>query len=91
VEVYAELYASGNGNEEFWVCHSQPSPTCLPNDGMQYYNAANKYIKHLPDGTTFGQGPFREVRILVDDILAGVAFPCVLLDSLRFQIILSVC
>ncbi|KDQ60819.1 hypothetical protein JAAARDRAFT_173070 [Jaapia argillacea MUCL 33604] len=58
VQVYAEIYASGNGEEEFW-----------------YYNAANDYIGYLPAGTTYGQGPFREVRLLVDGQLAGVAFP----------------
>jgi len=58
IEVYAELYASGNGDEEFW-----------------YYNTADKYVNDLPSGTTFGRGPFREVRILVDGKVAGVAFP----------------
>ncbi|KAJ7172471.1 peptide N-acetyl-beta-D-glucosaminyl asparaginase amidase A-domain-containing protein [Mycena filopes] len=58
VEVYAELYASGNGQEEFW-----------------YFNAANKYLDNLPAGTTYGQGPFREVRLLVDGQIAGAALP----------------
>ncbi|TFY80830.1 hypothetical protein EWM64_g3177 [Hericium alpestre] len=58
VTVYAELLASGNGNEEFW-----------------YFNIANEFLSALPPGTTFGQGPFREVRILVDGRVAGVAFP----------------
>ncbi|KAI0807607.1 peptide N-acetyl-beta-D-glucosaminyl asparaginase amidase A-domain-containing protein [Fomes fomentarius] len=58
VKVFAELYASGNGNEEFW-----------------YFNAANQFLPDLPSGTTFGEGPFREVRLLVDGQLAGVAFP----------------
>ncbi|THH19304.1 hypothetical protein EW146_g1835 [Bondarzewia mesenterica] len=58
VAAYAELYASGNGNEEFW-----------------YFNVANQFLSDLPSGTTFGQGPFREVRILVDGQVAGVAFP----------------
>ncbi|KAI0748346.1 peptide N-acetyl-beta-D-glucosaminyl asparaginase amidase A-domain-containing protein [Daedaleopsis nitida] len=58
VQVYAELIASGNGNEEFW-----------------YLNAANQFLPSLPSGTTFGDGPFREVRMLVDGQLAGVAFP----------------
>ncbi|KAF8582025.1 hypothetical protein K439DRAFT_1392175 [Ramaria rubella] len=58
IEAYAELYASGNGNEEFW-----------------YGNVANKFLGDLPAGTTFGQGPFREVRLVVDGIVAGVAFP----------------
>ncbi|OCB89705.1 hypothetical protein A7U60_g3184 [Sanghuangporus baumii] len=58
IEVYAELFASGNGNEEFW-----------------YFNTANEFLGDLPDGTTFGDGPFREVRLLIDGVLAGVAFP----------------
>ncbi|KAF9264679.1 hypothetical protein L218DRAFT_998188 [Marasmius fiardii PR-910] len=58
VEVYAELYASGNGQEEFW-----------------YSNAPNQFLGDLPDGATLGQGPFREVRLLVDGRVAGVAFP----------------
>ncbi|KAL4067629.1 peptide N-acetyl-beta-D-glucosaminyl asparaginase amidase A-domain-containing protein [Scleroderma citrinum] len=58
VEIYAELYASGNAQEEFW-----------------YGNVANDYIGDLPADTTYGGGPFREVRLLVDGILAGVAFP----------------
>ncbi|GJJ05821.1 hypothetical protein Clacol_000008 [Clathrus columnatus] len=58
VEAYVELYASGNGNEEFW-----------------YSNVDNRFLNHLPSGTTFGNGPFREVRLLVDGMIAGVAFP----------------
>ncbi|EIW85186.1 hypothetical protein CONPUDRAFT_87677 [Coniophora puteana RWD-64-598 SS2] len=58
VEIYAELYASGNGNEEFW-----------------YTNTANAYLGDLPADTTYGDGPFREVRLLVDGQVAGVAFP----------------
>ena len=58
VEIYAEIFASGNGNEEFW-----------------YFNTANEFIGDLPNGTTFGDGPFREVRLLVDGMVAGVAFP----------------
>ncbi|KAH8117599.1 peptide N-acetyl-beta-D-glucosaminyl asparaginase amidase A-domain-containing protein [Phellopilus nigrolimitatus] len=58
IEVYAELFASGNGNEEFW-----------------YFNTANEFVGDLPAGTTFGDGPFREVRLLVDGMVAGVAFP----------------
>ena len=42
---------------------------------MQYFNTANQFVPDLPDGTTFGDGPFREVRMLVDGQLAGVAFP----------------
>ncbi|KAF8798027.1 hypothetical protein BYT27DRAFT_7343797 [Phlegmacium glaucopus] len=58
VQIYAELYASGNGNEEFW-----------------YFNAANEFISQLPPGAALGQGPFREVRLLVDGKVAGVAYP----------------
>ncbi|KAI5122971.1 hypothetical protein M0805_006850 [Coniferiporia weirii] len=58
IEVYAELFASGNGDEEFW-----------------YFNTANEFLGDLPSGTTFGDGPFREVRLLIDGMVAGVAFP----------------
>ncbi|KAF5326368.1 hypothetical protein D9611_000008 [Ephemerocybe angulata] len=58
VQIFAELYASGNSQEEFW-----------------YFNVANKYIDELPPDTTYGQGPFREVRLLVDGIVAGTVFP----------------
>ncbi|KAF8323313.1 hypothetical protein DL93DRAFT_2050175 [Clavulina sp. PMI_390] len=57
-EAYAEIYASGNGQEEFW-----------------YYNVPNEYLSDLPSGITYGDGPFREVRLLVDGQLAGIAFP----------------
>ncbi|THH31145.1 hypothetical protein EUX98_g3054 [Antrodiella citrinella] len=55
VQVFAELFASGNGNEEFW-----------------YFDAPNEFVDTVP---TFGEGPFREVRMLVDGQVAGVAFP----------------
>ncbi|KAH8988323.1 peptide N-acetyl-beta-D-glucosaminyl asparaginase amidase A-domain-containing protein [Lactarius akahatsu] len=58
VAAFAELQASGNGNEEFW-----------------YFNVPNQFLGDFPVGTTFGEGPFREVRVLVDGKLAGVAFP----------------
>ncbi|OCH93376.1 hypothetical protein OBBRIDRAFT_859505 [Obba rivulosa] len=58
VQIFAELYASGNGNEEFW-----------------YFNTADEFVNDLPAGFTFPDGPFREVRLLVDGQLAGVAFP----------------
>jgi hypothetical protein len=57
VAVYAEVYASGNGDEEFW-----------------YWNTANAALGDLPSGS-IGDGPFREVRLLVDGRLAGVAYP----------------
>jgi hypothetical protein len=58
IAAYAELYASGNGQEEFW-----------------YFNAPNAVLSSLPNGITYGYGAFREVRILVDGKLAGVALP----------------
>jgi len=58
VQVYAELFASGNGQEEFW-----------------YYNVPNEFLPSLPEGTTFGQGPFREVRLLIDGKIAGAVLP----------------
>ncbi|KAF8921285.1 peptide N-acetyl-beta-D-glucosaminyl asparaginase amidase A-domain-containing protein [Mucidula mucida] len=58
VKIFAELFASGNSQEEFW-----------------YLNAANDFISDLPDDTTFPQGPFRELRLLVDGQVAGAAFP----------------
>lgn len=57
IQAFAELYASGNGNEEFW-----------------FFNTANQFIADLPAGF-LGQGPFREVRMLVDGQVAGVAYP----------------
>ncbi|KAG6897578.1 hypothetical protein C0992_000166 [Termitomyces sp. T32_za158] len=38
-------------------------------------NAANDFLPNLPNGTTYGQGPFREVRLLIDGQIAGVALP----------------
>ncbi|KAL1762199.1 peptide N-acetyl-beta-D-glucosaminyl asparaginase amidase A-domain-containing protein [Schizophyllum commune] len=58
VKLFAEIFASGNGQEEFW-----------------YGNIPNAYLSSLPDGLTYGQGPFREVRLLIDGRVAGVAFP----------------
>ncbi|KAJ3779303.1 peptide N-acetyl-beta-D-glucosaminyl asparaginase amidase A-domain-containing protein [Lentinula raphanica] len=58
ISAYAELYASGNGNEEFW-----------------YFNAPNAFLHDLPSGFTFGDGPFREVRLIIDGKVAGTAFP----------------
>lgn len=46
----------------------------LKND-LQYYNTADQFVEDLPNGTTFERGPFREVRMLVDDQVAGVANP----------------
>ncbi|KIK57824.1 hypothetical protein GYMLUDRAFT_46028 [Collybiopsis luxurians FD-317 M1] len=58
IAAYAELYASGNGDEEFW-----------------YFNVPNQFLGDLPSGITFGDGPFREVRLLIDGKVAGTAFP----------------
>ncbi|KAG6820360.1 hypothetical protein H0H93_001552 [Arthromyces matolae] len=58
ISVFAELYASGNGAEEFW-----------------YFNVDNEFLSSLSPGSPLQQGPFREVRILVDGHVAGVAFP----------------
>ncbi|KAJ3558288.1 hypothetical protein NP233_g11538 [Leucocoprinus birnbaumii] len=58
VEVYAELYASGNGQEEFW-----------------YFSVPNQFLSDIPDGLALGQGPFREVRLLIDGQVAGAVFP----------------
>lgn len=41
----------------------------------QYFNVPAEFLSDLPDGFTFGGGPFREVRMLVDGQVAGVAFP----------------
>ncbi|KAH0830569.1 peptide N-acetyl-beta-D-glucosaminyl asparaginase amidase A-domain-containing protein [Lanmaoa asiatica] len=77
VEIYAELYASGGSDEEFWVGHFSPV-ACFSSAELldvQYYNTADEYLGDLPAGTTYGGGPFREVRLLVDGQVAGVAFP----------------
>ena len=44
---------------------------------LQYFNTANEFLGDLPPGTSFGNGPFREVRLLIDGQVAGTAFPCV--------------
>lgn len=77
MEIYAELYASGNGDEEFWVGRLS-SVACLSSAellNVQYYNTPDEYLGNLPTDTTYGGGPFREVRLLVDGQVAGVAFP----------------
>ncbi|KAF9532985.1 peptide N-acetyl-beta-D-glucosaminyl asparaginase amidase A-domain-containing protein [Crepidotus variabilis] len=60
VQVIAELYASGNAQEEFW-----------------YTNTPNKFLPNLPADNYLGQGPFREVRLLIDGQLAGAVYPYV--------------
>lgn len=42
---------------------------------LQYYNIADEYLDDLPPKATYGRGPFRELRMLVDDKVAGVALP----------------
>ncbi|KAF7373470.1 Peptide-N4-(N-acetyl-beta-glucosaminyl)asparagine amidase A [Mycena sanguinolenta] len=59
VEVYAELLPSGNGDEETWYAN-------VPDEFLATGDFSNM---------TLGQGPFREVRLLVDSMVAGVAFP----------------
>ena len=76
VEAYVELYASGNGNEEFWVSVKLLYTLLRAwHESIQYFNAPNQFLGDLPDGFTFGDGPFREVRLLVDGKVAGAAFP----------------
>ncbi|KIK57827.1 hypothetical protein GYMLUDRAFT_246804 [Collybiopsis luxurians FD-317 M1] len=58
IAAYAELYASGNGNEEFW-----------------YTNVPNQFLGDFPSNSTLGDGPFREVRLLIDGKVAGTMFP----------------
>lgn len=55
-----------------YQAHQQKCSYELP---VQYFNVPDKYLGELPDGTTYGKGSFREVRLLVDGQLAGVAFP----------------
>ncbi|GJE90903.1 peptide N-acetyl-beta-D-glucosaminyl asparaginase amidase A-domain-containing protein [Phanerochaete sordida] len=38
-------------------------------------NVPNEYFGALPSGATYGDGPFRETRLFVDGLLAGVVFP----------------
>ncbi|KAJ7285831.1 peptide N-acetyl-beta-D-glucosaminyl asparaginase amidase A-domain-containing protein [Mycena rebaudengoi] len=53
---------------EFWVSNQRSTSESW------YFNTANAFVGSLPPGF-LGQGPFREVRLLVDGQLAGVAFP----------------
>ncbi|KZV71644.1 hypothetical protein PENSPDRAFT_684422 [Peniophora sp. CONT] len=63
VAAYAELQASGNGQEEEWYYN-------IPNDYLPLLPPAA-----TQSDMAFGHGPFREVRFLVDGKVAGVAFP----------------
>jgi len=49
-------------------------PSGNGNEEFWYFNIANEFLGDFPNGT-LGQGPFREVRLLVDGQVAGVAFP----------------
>lgn len=40
-------------------------------------NVPNKFYGDLPSDATYGDGPFREVRLFIDGLLAGVVFPLV--------------
>ncbi|KAH9013770.1 peptide N-acetyl-beta-D-glucosaminyl asparaginase amidase A-domain-containing protein [Lactarius pseudohatsudake] len=43
-------------------------------DAFWYFNIPNQFLSSFPPGT-LGEGPFREVRVLVDGQVAGVVFP----------------
>ncbi|KAH9169252.1 peptide N-acetyl-beta-D-glucosaminyl asparaginase amidase A-domain-containing protein [Lactarius sanguifluus] len=67
VTAFAELQASANGDDTSW-----------------YYNIPNQFLSYFPpDGMRLiiSKGPFREVRVLVDGQVAGVAFPYVLFST----------
>ncbi|KAH9177885.1 peptide N-acetyl-beta-D-glucosaminyl asparaginase amidase A-domain-containing protein [Lactarius sanguifluus] len=49
-------------------------------DTFWYYNIPNQFLSYFPAGTV-GEGPFREVRVLVDGQVAGVAFPYAFLST----------
>lgn len=58
-----EIYASGDQSEEFW-----------------YGNVPDEFFSQLPpwnapDGQANGHGPFREVQLSIDGLLAGIVFP----------------
>ncbi|KAF8259671.1 peptide N-acetyl-beta-D-glucosaminyl asparaginase amidase A-domain-containing protein [Lactarius quietus] len=40
-----------------------------------YFNVPDELLEYFPNGTTFGNGSFREVRVQVDGQVAGVIFP----------------
>ncbi|KAH9030851.1 peptide N-acetyl-beta-D-glucosaminyl asparaginase amidase A-domain-containing protein [Lactarius deliciosus] len=67
VTAFAELQASASGDDTSW-----------------YWNIPNQFLSYFPpDGLRLmtGNGPFREVRVLVDGQVAGVAFPYVLFNT----------
>ena len=58
-QAFVEIYASGNSNEEFW-----------------YLNTPDEFLDYFPSSTGLvGKGPFREVRLLIDGLVAGTVFP----------------
>lgn len=69
------MYATGNSEEEFWVCVRAINKLIFTRISDQFSNVPDKYLTVLPNGTTYGKGSFREARLLVDGQLAGVAFP----------------
>ncbi|PLW24660.1 hypothetical protein PCASD_07595 [Puccinia coronata f. sp. avenae] len=58
---YLELFASGSGQEEFWY-------TNVPDEYKPKLDPQNR-------GDVTGKGPFREVQVWIDNLLAGVAYP----------------
>ncbi|KAH9037494.1 peptide N-acetyl-beta-D-glucosaminyl asparaginase amidase A-domain-containing protein [Lactarius pseudohatsudake] len=47
---------------------------------LWFTNVPNQFLNYFPAGYVVGEGPFREVRVLVDGQVAGVAFPYALLS-----------
>ncbi|KAF8581084.1 hypothetical protein K439DRAFT_257490 [Ramaria rubella] len=71
-EAFVEIFASGNSDEEFW-----------------YGNVPDEFFSQLPpwnapDGLANPKGPFREVQLLIDGLLAGVIFPYPVIYSGEF-------
>ncbi|KAG6890692.1 hypothetical protein C0995_005065 [Termitomyces sp. Mi166 len=73
--IYSKIIASGNGQEEFWVSRLPPPHLPFFDRFQKYFNAVNDFLTSLPNGTTYGQGSFREVRLLIDGQIAGAALP----------------
>lgn len=44
-------------------------------DEFWYGNTPNEFMPNFPPNSTNGQGPFREIRLLIDGRVAGVVFP----------------
>ena len=40
---------------------------------IKYFNVADEFLSDVPG--SIGQGPFREVRLLIDGQIAGAVFP----------------